>query len=154
MAIVLDKSRDTFDVILSIDSALDCSEEQFKTYQETLDESLLTFKPGMQPTRFVMQKVLPFGLAKRIQNEQVTVNSEGKPVVGLGFIFEEVKASLVGIKNPIDTPEDQCIVFEKDKDGTASTSLMELLASANLIQELYSARQTRMRAGNEQLKKK
>ena len=154
MAIVLDKSRDTFDVILSIDSALDCSEEDFKAYQENLDESFLRFKEGCQPTRFVMQKVLPFGLAKKIQNEQVTVNSEGKPVVGLGFIFEEVKASLVGIKNPPDVVPGQEIVFEKDKDGTASIALMELLASANLIQELYSARQARIKTGSDNLKKK
>lgn len=154
MAIILDKSRDTFDVILSIDSALDCTEADFVAYRETMDESNLKFKPGMQPTRFVMRKVLPFSLAKKVQNEQVTTGDDGKPTVQLSFIAEEVKAALIDIKNPPDTPEDQWIVYEKDKDGTTSTALMELLMGAGLLMELYSARQTKIAGSAERLKKK
>jgi DNA helicase HerA-like ATPase len=154
MAIILDTKRDTFDVILSVDSALDVSDEEFKQYQETLDESLLRFKLGMQPTRFIMRKVLPFALAKKVQNEQLTTGADGKPAVQLSFINDEVKASLIDIKNPSDIPEDQWIKYEKDKDGTTSTGLMELLISAGLVTELYSARQTKLDASNERLKKK
>ena len=77
MAVILNSKRETFEVVLSVDSALDMSEEEFSAYRETLDDGLLKFKDGQEPTRWVMRKVLPFGLAKKVQNEQMTsVNGE------------------------------------------------------------------------------
>lgn len=154
MAVLLNTNRDTFDVILSIDSALDTTEEDFKMYQQTMDESFLKFKPGMEPTRFVMRKVLSFALAKKVQNEQVGSNEDGKPTVQLSFINEEVKAALIDIKNPADLPQEQWIKYEKDKDGTTSTALMELLISADLVMELYQARQRKLNKGSDLVKKK
>lgn len=153
MAVLLATKRDTFDVIVSIDTSLDVNEEQWNLYKETLDESHLKFKEGMQPTRFVMRQVLPFALAKRVQNDQMTTRN-GAMEVQLGFITEEVRASLVDIKNPTDVPEDQHIKFEKDKDGGASEKLMELLIAARLVEELYSARQVRVGKMSDLLKKK
>jgi len=153
MAVLLPTQRDTFEVIISIDSALDVSSEEWDRYRETLDESHLKFKEGMQPTRFVMRKVLPFSLAKKVQNDQVTTR-DGKMEVQLGFISEEVRASLVDIKNPEDVPQDQWIKFEKDKDGGASEKLMELLMAARIVDELYSARQVKVSKMSELLKKK
>jgi hypothetical protein len=153
MAVLLPTQRDTFEVIISIDSALDVSSDDWEKYRETLDESHLKFKEGMQPTRFVMRKVLPFSLAKKVQNDQVTTR-DGKMEVQLGFISEEVRASLVDIKNPEDVPQDQWIKFEKDKDGGASEKLMELLMAARIVDELYSARQVKVSKMSDLLKKK
>lgn len=153
MAVLLATKRDTFDVIVSIDTSLDVNEDQWNLYKETLDESHLKFKEGMQPTRFVMRQVLPFALAKRVQNDQMTTRN-GAMEVQLGFISEEVRASLVDIKNPPDVPEDQHIKFEKDKDGGASEKLMELLIAARLVEELYSARQVKIGKMSDLLKKK
>jgi len=152
MAVTLN-ARETFDVILSIDSALDMTEEDFAAYRETLDESLLKLKEGEFPTRFVMRKVLPFSLAKKVQNEQM-ITVDGKMQIQMSFMSEDVKASLVDIKNPPNVPEDQQIKFEKDKDGSASEKLMELLISSGIVQELYSARQSKLGSVNETLKKK
>jgi len=153
MAVILNSKRETFDVVLSIDSALDMTEDEFKIYSETLDESLLKFKEGELPTRFVMRKVLPFALAKKVQNEQMaTVN--GQMQVQLSFMCEEVRAALVDIKNPPNVPEDQQIKFEKEKDGGASEKLMELLISAGVVNELYTARQAKVGNMSEILKKK
>jgi hypothetical protein len=153
MAVILNTKRETFDVILSVDSALDMTEEEFAVYRETIDESLLKFKEGEFPTRFVMRKVLPFSLAKKVQNEQMTTVN-GQMQVQLSFMSEDVRASLVDIKNPPEVPEDQQIKFEKDKDGGASEKLMELLISAGVVQELYAARQAKLSSVNETLKKK
>ncbi len=153
MAIVLPTKQDTFDVILSVDSALDVTEEEFQNYKETLNESLLKFKEGMQPTRFVMRQVIPFALAKKVQNSQTTTVN-GKIEIQMGFICEEVKASLVDIKNPADLPEEQHIKFEKDKDGSASERLIELLMSAGIVDQLYAARQVKVNKMSETLKKK
>lgn len=153
MAVLLATKRDTFDVIVSVDTSLDVTEDQWNLYKETLDETHLRFKEGMQPTRFVMRQVLPFALAKKVQNDQMTTKN-GTMEVQLGFILEEVRASLVEIKNPEDVPEDQKIKFEKDKDGGASEKLMELLSAARLVEELYSARQVKVGKMSELLKKK
>lgn len=153
MAVLLATKRDTFDVIVSVDTSLDVTEDQWNLYKETLDEAHLRFREGMQPTRFVLRQVLPFALAKRVQNDQMTTKN-GAMEVQLGFISEEVRASLVDIKNPDDVPEDQKIKFEKDKDGGASEKLMELLIAARLVEELYSARQVKIGKMSELLKKK
>lgn len=153
MSVILSAKRDTFDVILSFDSALDVTEDEWKLYTETLDESHLRFKPGMQPTRFVMRQVLPYGLAKKVQNEQATFQ-DNKLQVNLGYMNEEVKASLVDIKNPSDVPDELKIKFEKDKDGTASEKLMELLIASGVVSELFSARQVKLAANSTSNKKK
>jgi hypothetical protein len=153
MAVILNSKRETFEVVLSVDSALDMSEEEFSAYRETLDDGLLKFKDGQEPTRWVMRKVLPFGLAKKVQNEQMTsVNGEMR--VQMSFMSEEVKASLVDVKNPPGVPDDQQIKYERDKDGSTSEKLMELLISAGIVPELYSARQVKLGSVNESLKKK
>ena len=153
MAILLPTQKDTFEVIVSIDSALDSTPEQWEKYRETLDESHLSFKEGMEPTRFVMRRVLPFALDKKVQNEKVTTK-DGKMEVQLGFISEEVRASLVDIKNPADVPQEQWIKFEKEKDGGASEKLMELLSAVSIVDELFSARQVKVIRTSDLLKKK
>lgn len=153
MSVVLSAKRDTFDVILSFDSALDVTEDEWKLYTETLDESHLRFNLGMQPTRFVMRQVLPYGLAKKVQNEQASFQ-DNKLQVNLGYMNEEVKASLIDIKNPSDVPDELKIKFEKDKDGTASEKLMELLIASGVVSELFSARQMKLAANSASNKKK
>lgn len=153
MAVLLNTKRETFDVILSFDTALDVTEEEFELYKETLNETHLRFKEGQNPTRFVLRQVLPFALAKKVQNDQITTVN-GKMEVQLSFIPEEVKAALVDIKNPPELPEDQQIKFEKDKDGSASEKLMELLMAAGVVQELYNARQLKLGSVQANLKKK
>lgn len=153
MSVILQTKRDTFDVILSFDSALDVTEDEWKLYAETLNEGHLKFKLGMEPTRFVMRQVLPYGLAKKVQNEQVTYQ-DNKMQVNIGYMNEEVKASLIDIKNPADVPDELKIKFEKDKDGTASEKLMELLIASGVVSELFSARQAKLSVNSSLNKKK
>lgn len=154
MAVILQAKHETFDVILSCDSALDVTEQEWELYKETIDETHLKFKDGEQPTRFVMRKVLPYGLAKKVQNEQATLDDSKQMRVNLGFINEEVKAALIDIKNPPGVDADKALRFERDKDGTASEKLMELLIAAGVVMELYSARQVKTASQAAHLKKK
>lgn len=153
MAVILSAKRDTFDVILSFDSALAVTDEEWKQYAETLDEGHLRFKPGQEPTRFVMKQILPYGSAKRVLNEQATY-VDNKLQVNLSYMTEEVKAALCDIKNPADVPEESRIKFEKDKDGTASEKLMELLMASGVVNELFAARQVKVAANSGANKKK
>jgi hypothetical protein len=154
MAVILQAKHETFDVVLSCDSALDVTEQEWELYKETLDEVHLKFKEGESPTRFVMRKVLPYGLAKKVQNEQATLDDSKNMRVNLGFINEEVKAALIDIKNPPGIDPDKMLKFEKDKDGTASEKLMELLIASGIVMELYSARQVKISSQAAYLKKK
>lgn len=153
MAILLPAKSDTFEVVVSMDSALDMTEEEFDEYSTTMDKSLLKFKEGEAPTIFVLRKVLPFTLAKKIQSEQVGM-TDGKMEMRLGYISEEVKASLVDIINPSTVPEANQIKFRKGKDGCAHEDLIELLISVGIVQELFRARQVVVGALASGLKKK
>lgn len=140
MPVFLPTARDTFEVVLSIDSALDMTEEERAKYKETHEPGLLKFKSGEEPTKFVMRKVLPYKAAKIVENEQLTVDSKGVPQFHMSFRIEEVRASLVDIINPAYLPDDQKLVLEKSNDGGATEAFASLLVSAKLIDELYNAR--------------
>lgn len=148
MALILEVSKDdTIEVIASKDGSIGLAEgerqEAYAKYLETLDESLLKLKPDAKPTRFVLKKVLGFGMAQRIKSTQAKLDEEGKPQVQLGFIMDEVRASLVGIKDP----GTAALEFRKDSDGYASKDLVALLESAGVANELYAARQGAVQVG-------
>lgn len=153
MAISLPNRLDTIEVILRIDDALDVEDSDYDAYLETLDKSLLKFHEGKEPTLFVMRKVQPFGLSKKVQNEQAEFRG-GEVHVNLGFIMEDVRCSLVDIKNPPSVPEGQRIIFKKEKDGGASEELMELLNAVGAVNDLYRARNGQIKKANEATKKK
>lgn len=154
MAILLSKISDgTIEVIARIDSALkDISDENYSEYLKTLDESLLSFNDGEQPTRFVLRKVLPYGIAQKIKNQQMRME-KGEMQVQMGFINEEVRAALVDIKNPPGIPEDQQIKFKRASDGSASEELIAILDAAGIVSDLFAARKNVMEKSIENVKK-
>lgn len=125
-------------VISRIDSALN-SLENYKEYLETLDESLLDFKEGGKPTRFVMRKIIPYGLQQNIKNKMMQME-QGEMQIKLSFMSDEIRASLIDIENPDDIPEDQKLVFITDKDNLVSEHIMSILDQAGVISDLYAAR--------------
>ena len=138
MALNLDFGSDNFEVISSKDSSIGASPEKYSEYLSTLNESLLELKPGSEPTRFIMRKILPYGVQQRLRNEQTTIKHTGEASIHIGFIMEEVRASLVDIKNP----GSSMLVYKRDSDGLASKELVSLLEAAGIAGELYKARQT------------
>jgi hypothetical protein len=143
MGIKLSQISDgTIEVIARIDDAIIYDEDKYSKYLETLDESHLSFAEGKQPTKFLMRKVLPYKLSQKVQNKQLSF--EGKtPQFSLTFMAEEVRCSLIGIKNPDNLPEDEKIKFEKSKDDDgASDDMIAKLISCGIAQDLYLARQS------------
>lgn len=142
MALKLSTIADgTIEVIASIDGAIPegLSKEKFDKYIETLDESLLELIDGEQPTRFILRRVLPWALSQKVANKQMRMD-KGEMQPQLSFMTEEVRCSLVGIKNPDSMPEDEKIKFERGSDGGASEDLMARLVAAGIAMELYHAR--------------
>lgn len=153
MPLILPTTKDTLRVAVSIDSALDMTAEEHDYYLESLDEGLLKFHEGQQPTWFVMKKVLPFGLSKRVQNEQIS--TKGREIqLNYGYILEEVRCALVDIQNPPSVSDEQKINFKKASDGGADEELVSLLHAAGVVQELYKARAGAIKNLSELAKKK
>lgn len=154
MAIMLSKiSEGNIEVISKIDSALkDITDEVYSEYLKTLDESLLSFKEDEQPTRFIMRKVLPYGIGQKIKNNQMRME-KGEMQIQMGFINEEVRAALIDIKNPASVPEDQQIKFRRGADGMASEELIALLDAAGISSDLFSARKNYMEKSVDNVKK-
>lgn len=154
MALSLAKISDgTIEVISRMDSALDqVTDEEFSSYLQALDESLLRFKDGEEPTRFIMRRVLPYATAQKIKNMQMRME-KGEMQIQMGFMAEEVRASLVDIKNPADLPEPEQIKYRRGSDGLASEELIAMLDSAGIVSDLFSARKNVMERSTENVKK-
>ncbi len=121
------------------DSILNVSTETYEKYLQTLDESILTFVENSMPTRFVLRKVLPYKMAQKVQNKQVKFE-KGEAQFQMSFMAEEVRCSLIDIKNHPDLPQDQQIRFERADDGGASDDLIARLMAAGIAQDLYIAK--------------
>lgn len=140
MAFGLSSEGEVIEVICSKDEAVTCDLEQYQEYLKTLDETILGLKPDVQPTRFCLKRTLPYAAAQRVRNQQLGYK-DGDVEVRLGFILEEVRASLVDIKNP-----GAGLEYKKDGDGGASKTLVEKLDAFGIVQELYTARQSAMKS--------
>lgn len=138
MTLSFAKATDNLEVISSLDPAVNCSEDEYASYLEDLDEARLNLN-GDEPTRFLMKRVLDYRSQERIAKNVVTANlADGKPdqmslnISGLA----ELRASLIGINNPGPGLE-----FARDRDDNlASRELIALLNSAGVADELIVAR--------------
>lgn len=141
MPIKLPTTRETIKVIASADACV-AKESDYAGYLKTLDESLLKCTEGMAwtPTRFVLRKVLPFALARKVQDAQMGM-ADNEMQVRTGYILEEVRCSLIGVEDDPSLAVEEKIDFKKDGDGGADKELMAQLNAAGIIMDLWTARQ-------------
>jgi hypothetical protein len=139
MALKLPAMTDTFKVILRLDSAIGADADAYEAYLDSLDEGHLQLKE--QPTRFVLRKVLPHRLSEKVQEKQYTYKKGGFKV-HLAFIAEDVRCSILSIENPGHVAPEDRIVFKAHSDGGASEELIAVLKAANVVNDLYRAKQT------------
>ncbi len=137
MAFTIDNTSSTIEVILSKDSAVKCDSDSYEKYLETLDESLLELDG--EPTRFVLRKNLPYEASRKVMNAQATY-VKGEVQLQMSYVLEEVRASLIDIKNPSDLPKDKCLNFKKENDGLCSKEIVGWLQSYGVLMDLYRAR--------------
>lgn len=148
------------EVIVRQDSALDITDtgaddDEYDAYINSgLDESKLKLKPGEEPTRFIMRRSIPLKHATRIENAKMKYGADGEVSVQLGFIIEEVRAALKGVKNPPSVPKEKQLVLKFTGDGLVEERMMASLVAAGIVQNLFAARQAALKsAGAENLKK-
>lgn len=143
MALFLDVGRDSIEVISSKDESVTADADAYSKYLDTLDEALLCLKDGVEPTRFVLRKLLSYGMSQKIKTEQAGLNEHGKVEIRMGYILDDVRASLIDVKNP----GSDLLKFKRDSDGYASKELVALLEGAGIANELYAARQAAIKGG-------
>lgn len=144
MGIKLDigSTKDTIEVISSYDESVTCSEDDYKEYLADLDESRLQLQEGIEPTRFVLKRILDYGAQQKIKNSQVAYtqadggSSKVNVDVRMGYTMDEIRMCLVDIKNP----ESDMLKFRTDSDGYAAKDLVALLEQAGINAELMAAR--------------
>ena len=140
MAFSISRPDQTIEVIVSKDSALISSQEDYTKYLDDLDESHLKFKVGDQPTRFVLRKTLPYEASQKVMNSQASFD-KGKITLNMSYIMEEVRMALVDIKNPQAMPPESQIEYKKENDGYAAKALIAGLQAAGVLMDLFRARQ-------------
>lgn len=128
----------TIEVICSRDGSIGAP-EMYQAYLKHLDEDLLELKEDSTPTRFVLKTVLDYKCQQKIKNMQISY-SDGDVDLKLGFVIEEIRMSLIDIKDP----GAESIKFKKEGDTYASKRLMSILESNGIINDLYNARQHAM----------
>lgn len=144
MAFKIAKSKGIIKVITTFDDAVaeTTTKEDWDSYHKGLDETFLTFIEGKQPTRFIFNTELSMKARKEITSEQMKV-VDGEQGIQLGFIFDDIRCSLIDIENPADIPAADHIEFKKDKDGFASKNLIASFPD-KLIFDLYAAKQAQI----------
>lgn len=140
MAFSISKPDQSIEVIVSKDSALDCSSDDYDAYLENLDESKLKFKSGDEPTRFVMRKTLPYEASQKVMNSQASID-KGKVTLNMSYVMEEVRLALIDIKNPAQLSKEQQIEFKRENDGYCSKVLIAGLQASGVLMDLFRARQ-------------
>lgn len=129
-------------VIVQADTSLDVSEEVYSEYLKNLDESILTFKDGEEPTRWIMKRTLPLKHATKIENSKVRYDKSGEIQIQLGnAVHDEIRAALKDIRNPDSVPEDKALKLKFTGDGFVRDDIFEKLVACGIVQNLYTARQ-------------
>lgn len=140
MSIVLPSITDRFKVALFKDSALSMSREEYTEYLKDCDAAKLKLVEGKQPTWFIMRKVLPAKLSKKVMAEQMTF-SGGEAQFNFGSIVDVIKAAICGIENAADVEEEQKIQFKADADGSCPDEIVAGLIAMQAHADLFTAYQ-------------
>lgn len=147
MALKLSTGPELIEVILYLDDSVNCDRETYDEYLNDLDESKLQLTEGTEPTRFVLRKVLPLKFAQMIKKEQAVIRNQGVEF-NIAYMMTEVQCALVDIKN---APEG--LAYRRNKDGIAHDSIIEILESLGVINDLFLARQRSMQSNKSDPKK-
>ena len=143
-------------VIVKQDTALDVTDAEYDEYLKSgLDEGKLKFKPGISPTRWVMNKSIKYRQQQQIDNQKIKF-AGGEAQIQMGYTAEEVRACLCEIKYEDDVPVEKRLVLKRDGDGMVQEDFMVMIGQAGVTLNLFQARQAYLdfiKGGGTQVKK-
>lgn len=150
MALRLSSTSETIKVVLRIDDALG-ENANYAEYLKTNNESFLDLKG--EPTRIVMRKILPYDLARKVEDAQLsiggiggadadgTVDTNGLNIkLNSSYVMEEVRCAICGVENPSTLAEELQIKFSPESDGGAKKEFVAQLHGAGVLRDLSHAR--------------
>jgi hypothetical protein len=140
MALILGDRDEIIKVISRKDGSVRCEEEFYDEYLKCLDESLLDLDPDVEPTRFVMKKILSHVDDIAVKNETVKVDMKGNPNIQLGFMQKAVQVALLRIEQPDSLSEDQKIKY-KMISNKIDEETISWLDQVGVLKDLYSAKE-------------
>ena len=151
MAFSIESADATVKVVVSKDSAVNCTDDEYEKYTETLDESFLNLDGD--PTRFVLKKNLTYEASQKVMDAQAHF-VKGKVEMKMSYVLEEVRAAWIGVENPPDLAKEKCIIWKRENDGLANRQLVAGLQNSGVLMDLYKARQSFSATSGEDAKKK
>lgn len=147
MAIKLASQKDTsFKVISKQDDAVQCDADVYAKYLESLDESLLNLKEGVEPTRFVMStsnKIKEVLSAKdSMAGIAMKAQTTGEMPI-YSMMFSQVRVALKDIVTG------GASEFVAGPDGLIADELMIGIAASDILPELFTALQNKQKTVND-----
>lgn len=147
MAIKLASQKDTsFKVISKQDDAVQCDADAYSKYLESLDESLLNLKEGVEPTRFVMStsnKIKEVLSAKdSMAGIAMKAQTTGEMPI-YSMMFSQVRVALKDIVTG------GASEFVAGPDGLIADELMIGIAASDILPELFTALQNKQKTVND-----
>lgn len=147
MAIKLASQKDTsFKVISKQDDAVQCDADVYAKYLESLDESLLNLKEGVEPTRFVMStsnKIKEVLSAKdSMAGIAMKAQTTGEMPI-YSMMFSQVRVALKDIVTG------GVSEFVAGPDGLIADELMIGIAASDILPELFTALQNKQKTVND-----
>lgn len=147
MAIKLASQKDTsFKVISKQDEAVQCDADVYAKYLESLDESLLNLKEGVEPTRFVMStsnKIKEVLSAKdSMAGIAMKAQTTGEMPI-YSMMFSQVRVALKDIVTG------GASEFVSGPDGLVADELMIGIAASDILPELFTALQNKQKSIND-----
>jgi len=154
MPLFLGSENETIKVISSKDSCIRCNDDEYLDYLETLDEELLNLDPDMEPTRFILRKVLSERDRQVLNSLKIKKDKRGKPSVNTDYMIEEIYLALEDIEEDPSLPPEKRLPIARDLKGKVSKDFLKFLDQANVLNDLHSARDLSFKArGDGPLKK-
>lgn len=122
------------------DDALDLEKSDWEQYQKTGDLNHLKFVEGKVPTYFICNFDFKRSEAESVKNSMIGGKDDnGDAKVALGsWSFRIAQLALKDIKNPEDLPEDEKILYKKDRQGYAHENVILQLERMGVVNEIFS----------------
>lgn len=152
LSIDINKNADAkIEVVCRYEENLAMTKEDYQDYLKGgANPELLTLNDGKtlaDCTLFVLKRQLDWAGHERLMKKQFEIDLvTGQPKPNPAFVMSDVQNSLVDIINPVDAVNK--IEYKKDSNGLASRELLARLHNAEILMDLFSARNSEAKNAN------
>ena len=145
------ESEARLEVVCRYEENIQMTKEEYQDYLKSgANPEKLILKDGKtlaDCTLFVLRKQLDFNGHERLMKKQYDIDPvTGQPKPNPAFILSDVQNSLVDIINP--EGAEHTIEFKRDTNGLVSKKILAGLNSADILLDLFTARNAESKDAN------